>query len=57
MQNGGADDGTGNMALSYRGKTSVEGKIECIKKGTSGESYNLMAKLAVLRYNAIIPTG
>ena len=27
------------------------------KKGTSGESYNLMAKLAVLRYNAIIPTG
>ena len=27
-----------------------------IKKGTTGESYNLMAKLSVLRYNTLIPT-
>ena len=38
-------------------KEKPELNILMIEKGTSGESYNLMAKLAVLRYNAIIPTG
>ena len=30
---------------------------ELIKRGTSGEFYNLMAKLIILRYNTLIPTG
>lgn len=30
---------------------------KCIKKGTSGESYNLMAKMTFLRYNTLIPIG
>ncbi len=36
-------------------KNSV--KQNMYKRGTSGESYNLMAKLIILRYNTLIPTG